>query len=165
MDKLELIAFFGAYPLFYLLIISISDTTFILKHQWLRSLPGKIPIVSAIVSILYLGMKMHQLYIHYLNSIPIQINFNFIFYLQCWALVGLLFLFSTIRRKPIFSLGHSLPFTFIILIDFVKYFLHIVDVEVVHNEMRLYFMGFLSYVFILLLLMLYPFIKSRMRTS
>lgn len=163
-NKLELIAFFGAFPLFYFLIFSISEIPFIRKHQWLKILPNKIPTISAILSILYLGMKLNQLYIHYENNIPIQFNFHIIFCLQYWALLGLLFLFSPFRSNPILALWHSIPFTFIILIDFVKYFLHIVNVEVVHNEMQIYFIGFISNVIILFLLISYPFLKSKLRT-
>jgi len=160
-DKLELIAFFSAFPLFYFLYISFYTKTFIVKFKWLKVLPEIISLAYATISLLYIGMKSNQLYVQ--NTMgPIQFELtSYIFILKFWSIFGLLFFFKFLRTKPLLALAHSSIYFIILLIDFFQYYHHQINVEAFHNEMRLYFISFVAYISISIILILGYFIRLK----
>ena len=143
-DKLELIAFFSAFPLFYFLIISFYSKPLILKFKFLKLLPVLVSMTYATMTVLYLGMKLNQWYLQSLIS-HIQIDyFTILFFLKLWVVLGLLFFFHFFQTKPILALAHSSIYFLILLIDFFQYYHHQIQAEVFHNEMRLYIIGFFA---------------------
>ena len=138
-EKLELIAFFSAFPMFYVLVHFVSNDLNI-KKRWVANMPKTMPLTYAIITLLYLGMKIHQMFeVHSLN-----LDWgNMLAYFKIWVVLGLLFFLPYFREKKSWSLLHSLPFTIIILVDFARFYNHQVSQDYIHNEMRLYFTSFM----------------------
>jgi len=74
-----------------------------------------------------------------------------------------LFLFTPFKLKPKWTLLHSLPFTIIVFIDFISFFLKETPIEVIRNEMQLYFMGFFASILLFLLLSSFNYFRSCIR--
>ncbi len=160
-DKLELIAFFSAFPLFYFLYISFYTKPLIVKFKWLKLLPEIISMVYATISFLYIGMKLNQLYVQIAMG-PIQFELtSCIFILKCWSIFGLLFYIKFLRTKPILALAHSSIYFIILLIDFFQYYHHQINIEAFHNEIRLYFISFVAYISISFILISGYFIRLK----
>jgi hypothetical protein len=146
-EKLELIAFFSAFPLVYLLVqILVRDI--LPQKTWLSNIFKRLPITYALVSFLFLGMKMNQM----IQSHFFYFNYsNLISYLEIWAYSGVLFFVPSIGSKPKWSLIHSIPFISLILFDIAAFFLKKVGNDVLQNEMRLYFTSTILYVVVTLI--------------
>ena len=162
-DKLELIAFFSAFPLFYFLIISFYTKPLTAKFKFLKSIPTLISNTYATMTVLYMGMKLNQLYLQ--NTFAtIQIQYlTTIFILKCWTVFGFLFFFNFFRTKPLIALAHSSIYFLILFIDFFQYYNRQIDIEVFHNEMRLYIIGFIAYITILSILLIIRLIRLKYR--
>ena len=142
-EKLELIAFFAAYALVYLFIIILATELKLEKSNWIKKLPSLLPKSYGLVVLLYVGMKLNQYYPLLKNY---SLNFNFttpLFYLKCWAVIGLIFLFNFFKKKPKLAIFHSLVFLLIPVVDFVHFYFNQIGIEIVHNEMRMFFIGIL----------------------
>ena len=159
--KLELIAFFSAFPMFYFLIKEFNSRQNIEKYEWIGEFSVSIVSVYVVLVLLYIGMILNQVYLQSSLSYP---NFsNSILYLKCWIFLGILFLFTPFKLKPKWTLLHSLPFTIIVFIDFISFFLKETPIEVIRNEMQLYFMGFFASILLFLLLSSFNYFRSRIR--
>jgi hypothetical protein len=160
-DKLELIAFFSAFPLFYFFLIAFYSKPLVMKFKWLKSTPEIISIVYATISLLYVGMKLNQWYEQILIG-PIQYDiYSYIFIVKCWSIFGLIFFFKSLRSKPMLALAHSSIYFIILLIDFFQYYHHQYDIEAFHNEMRLYFIGLLAYLIISFVFFLATYLRFK----
>jgi hypothetical protein len=159
--KLELIAFFSAFPMFYFLIKVFNSRKNIEKYEWIGEFSVSIVSVYVVLVLLYIGMILNQVY---LQSSLSYLNFsNSILYLKCWIFLGIFFLFKPFKLKPKWTLLHSLPFTIIVFIDFISFFLKETPIEVIRNEMQLYFMGFFASILLFLLLSSFNYFRSRIR--
>jgi hypothetical protein len=102
-----------------------------------------------------MGMKLNQAYTDF-NGQGISWNYKHInFYLKSWAFLGILFLFRPFNSKSTFLLLHSIAFFIIVAIDFVLFMNHNIEIEVVHNEMRLYFISVCLHLSCILIVALY----------
>lgn len=158
LEKLELIAFFGGFPLVYFLVYFIS-TDFSFGKNWLIQLPKRLPVAYAFTTLLFVGMKLDQ----WIRSHGAAIDFrSYLFYFQAWAFLGLLFFSIFFRRKPHYTLLHSVPFISLLIFDFYTYYKGYLQVEMLHNEMRLYGLGtILNIISVLIVSSLYLIFKKR----
>lgn len=162
-DKLEFVAFFSAYPLYYFLLNAFTSDLNQPQFRYLHSLPGLAPRVYAIMALLYVGMKLNQINLQ-VSMGPMTVNyFNYIFYLKCWASVGVLFFFKQFKLKSICTLLHSAPFFILLILEFRSFLFNKISADLMHNEMRLYFIGFMANLFITVLLFLLSFVSIRLR--
>jgi hypothetical protein len=136
-EKLELVAFFSAFPLIYL-IARVISTQLSFNKKWLLNLYYNISLAYAITTLLYTGMKLNQVYQNHFFAFDF---YNFNTYLKIWSLLGLLFFIPFFRRKMSWTFIHSLPFLGLIIFDFFAFYKSQTGVEVLHNEMRLYFVS------------------------
>lgn len=134
LEKIELIAFYGGFPLFYFVIYFIS-TELSFRKAWLKKLPQLLPATYAFSTLLFVGMKIDQ----WIRNHGAHFNFhNYLFYFQAWAFLGLLFFANYFRTKTVWVILHSIPFVALIIFDFIAYYQGHLQVELLHNEMRLY---------------------------
>lgn len=133
-QKLELIAFFSAYPLLYTIIKVLAGNS---KKEIIKKIPLLLPYAYALVGTLYLGFLLRNLYPDYtLESIR---SFVQLPVLILWALLSLFFWIPALAKKPVISLLHSLVFFFLLLKDlFFQIYDSSVDKSIVRNEMKVY---------------------------
>jgi hypothetical protein len=136
LQRLELMAFFTGYPLFYALIRLLAGNSAI-KNEFRNRLVRCLPIAYALVGTLYLGLQLKNLYPDYsIANLKLAMQHP---YLKIWALLSLLFWISALRKKPALSLLHSLVFFFFLLKDiFDQSYSASADKSVVRNDMKLY---------------------------
>jgi hypothetical protein len=157
-EKLELVAFFSGFPLLYLIArysLQVFNKTAI---NGLKAIVDKLPKAYALTSLLYVGMKINQ-------SLPLTaLNFNFLsafLYYKCWAFLGLIFFHPYFSKKPFYSFFHSLVFIGLVIFDFISYYRQQIGIEVIHNEMRLYFLSLLLNLCTLTIILLYSFFANK----
>lgn len=157
LEKLELLAFFSAFPLYYLLVHFITNELSIQK-KWVKAMPNNITLVYAIVTLLYFGMKLNQIFEMHVLNFDMH---NYMHYFKIWALLGLVFFIPFFANKKKWVLFHSFPFIGIILVDFVRFFFNGLSKDAINNEMRLYFTSLLLQTAITLILSFFKTIFTR----
>lgn len=114
LQRLEIMAFFSGYPFVYLIILSIAgkpaNRTVIKKR-----LVSILSFSYSITGILYLGFQLRNLYPDYSVAHVNSAIQNL--YLAVWGLLSVLFWLPVLRKKPVFSLLHSLVFFYLLLKD------------------------------------------------
>lgn len=95
-----------------------------------------LPLSYALVSTLYLGLQLKNLYLSYSsgNIIP-PIHHP---YLMIWGLLAILFWIPAISKKTIFSLLHSLLFFFLLIKDLFLQMTGLSERYVIGNDMKMY---------------------------
>ena len=163
-EKLELVAFFAGYPLVYFFILLLSNTSFI-KYSLREGLIKGLSNAYVIVVFLYIGMKLNHTYNEF-NGQGISWNYNHLnFYLKTWAFLGVLFLFRPFKSKPVLLLLHSLVFFIIVAIDILLFMNHKIQIEVVHNEMRLYFLSVLLHLTCIFSVIIYYLLLPKLKSK
>ena len=134
LQRLELMAFFSAYPLLYATIHVIAGNS---KREALKKLPPLLPFAYALVGILYLGLQLKNLYPDYsVENIRLTIQQP---WLVIWGLLSILFWIPVLAKRPVLSLLHSLVFFFFLVRDlFLQTFQSSADKNVVRNDMKIY---------------------------
>lgn len=159
-EKLELVAFFSAYPMVYYIVIYISSDIKWIRSPRIKKLPVYLPRAYALTATLYCAMKINE-------YLPVRIStFSFdltslYFYLKGWAFLGLIFWLPGINTKGKWALIHSIPFIVLIAYDFFNYYNHEIKIETVHNEMQLYFVSVLINLITLSIVALYFSIRNK----
>lgn len=136
-EKLELVTFFSAFPLVYLLIQFIA-TEFSLNKKWIINLNANITTVYPIISLLYIGMKLNQVYQSHFFAID---WYEYNTYLKIWSFTAIIFFIPFFKKKKEWTFIHSIPYVLLIVLDIINYYRNQIGVEVIHNEMRLYFIS------------------------
>ena len=136
MERLEMIAFFGGYPLLYFVIHFVAGNQ--LKRTILKNrLITLLPLAYALVGTLYLGLQLKDWYPDY-NIKHIASGFQYP-YLKIWGLLSLIFWIPPLFKKPVFSLLHSLVFFFLLIQDlYVQFFSSAADKHIIKNDMKVY---------------------------
>jgi hypothetical protein len=133
-DRLELMAFFAGYPLIYTIILFLAgdeSTRTVIK----KKLVAILPVGYALVATLYAGLQLKNLWPdNSWSAIPLLIQNSF---LKIWGLLAILFWLPLFRKKPVFSLLHSLVFFFFLLKDLLQYGSS-PDNGVIKNDMKIY---------------------------
>jgi hypothetical protein len=132
-ERLEIMGFFVAYPLVYLLVNSILAGS---QNEKLKKIPLLLPYGYALVGILFLGFQLKKLYPDF-SFEHIQSNTG-LPYLKIWALLSLLFWIPVLSKKTYLSLLHSFVFFFFLLKDLYLITFKTIDKTVVQNDMRVF---------------------------
>ena len=160
LERLELMGFFVAYPLLYLLIKTITEDS---KNEKIKNLSRLLPFSYALVGTLYLGLQLKNLYpdysfenIKHMTEEPV---------LKIWGLLSMLFWIPALAKKPVFSFWHSLVFFILLTRDLFLHLVDSVDKSVVQNDMSIYTNSLLvnisSFLFIILLSAFIAYSKKR----
>ena len=156
LDRLELMAFFSGYALIYLIIRSMGDTEWI-KKVTQKNITSFLPPAYPLVGILYLGLQLKNLYPDYTWAHIAAANPEP--YLKIWGLLSILFFIPVLKKKPVFSLLHSLVFFFFLAKDILLHFIQSTEKEVVKNDMNIYTISLLinlvAFIFTVLVYFLY----------
>lgn len=158
LERLELLAFFAAYPLVYAIVHVITGSS---NRKNIKKISSFLPYAYALVGILYLGLQLKNLYPDYsLNNIRHSVQQPF---LKVWALLSLLFWIPALAKKPVVSLLHSLVFFFFLVQDlFLK---SSPDKNIVRNDMKIYTDSILinlgALLIILILFWLFKYFRNR----
>ncbi|OIR05095.1 hypothetical protein GALL_129110 [mine drainage metagenome] len=158
--KLELIAFFSAFPLVYYIVFYIASDIPWIHSPHIKKLPVYLPRAYALTVTLYCAMKINEYLPVHISTFSFDLTSPY-FYLKGWAFAGLLFWLPGIRTKSKWALVHSIPFILLIVYDFFNYYHHTIETEVLHNEMRLYFVSVLINLVTLLMVALYFGIRRK----
>ena len=162
LDRLELMAFFSGYALIYLIIRSMGDTEWI-KKVTQKNISSLLPHAYALVGILYLGLQLKNLYPDYTWAHIAAANPEP--YLKIWGLLSILFFIPVLKKKPVFSLLHSLVFFFFLAKDILLHFIQSTEKEVVKNDMNIYTISLLinlvAFIFTVLVYFLYTRVNKQ----
>lgn len=149
-ERLEVMVFFVAYPLLYLIIQTFAGHS---KKEVFKQLPALLPYAYAIVGLLYLGLQLRNLYPDFSIANIVMSTQNP--FLKIWGLLSLLFFLPIFSKKPIFSLLHSLVFLIFLLKDLLFYSLGLADKTVVQNDMGIYTNSLLINLFAFIVLFIF----------
>lgn len=136
LHRLEMMAFFSGYPLFFAIVVFLFG-----KRKPGKSISHKIvtflPYAYALVGTLYLAMQLKNLYPDYsIEKIGLSVQEA---PLKIWALLSLLFWIPGINKKPVLSLLHSFVFFFFMAKDILLVvFLPSGDQFIIRNSMKVY---------------------------
>jgi hypothetical protein len=135
LQRLEMIAFFSGYPLFYAVILSVAGKKQA-RNDYKDKAVSLLPYTYALVATLYLGFQLKNLYPDYsIENIQLAMGQPF---LETWALLALLFWIPAIAKKPVFSLLHSLVFFLFLIKDLIVHSSSGGDPHVIKNYMKVY---------------------------
>ncbi len=162
LEQLQLMAFFAAYPLVYLMVTYLGEA--LQKKGVIKiNLVWLLPLAYALVGILYLGFQLKNLYPDYSFEHIKSLTENP--YLKIWGLLSMLFLLPPLRKKPLLSLLHSFVFFFFLVRDLLLHFFQSADRSIVKNDMSIYTSSILinlaSVVFVTLIYLLFSFLKRK----
>jgi hypothetical protein len=161
LERLELMAFFAAYPLLYTLVKVIAGSSS-LKNNSVTRLAGLLPVAYALCGALYLGLQLKNLSPHFSME---SLGTHFSSWLKCWGLLALLFWIPFFYRRPLLSLLHSLVIFFFLLKDLYLHSTSSADKEVVQNDMKIFTDSLLlncaSFLLIIMLYYFYNFLAKK----
>jgi len=135
-SQLQLLAFFSGYPLIYTLVNFLAtkrqERTSFLSNKWVELLP----FAYALVGTLFIGLLLKNISPDFsLKNIADQFPTP---YLEVWGIMAVLFWIPAIRKRPIFSLLHSLLFFFLLIKDFFMQITSLSGRFVIENDMKMY---------------------------
>jgi hypothetical protein len=135
LEKLELMAFFSAYVLIYLIVMVIVG-----EHKkgryFINKTAGLLPYAYALTATLYFGYQLRNMSPDFSAN-----NFSIHFqsaYLKIFALLALLFWIPAISKKHILSAFHSAVFFLFILKDVLTYISNPGETDKIKNDMRVF---------------------------
>lgn len=160
LQLLELMAFFSGYSLLYAIILVLAGNKES-GSNFKKRVVSVLPLSYAMVSTLYLGLQLKNLYLSYSSgSTGLSIHHP---YLMIWGLLGILFWILSFRKKEVISLLHNLVFFFILVRDVILQIGSSVDENILKNDMKLYTVSFLLNLatFILMGLLYFFFLQNK----
>jgi hypothetical protein len=161
LQRLELMAFFSAYPLLYAIINVFFGHS---KKEIVRKFPSLLPYAYALVGLLFLGLQLKNFYPDYsFEHIKAEIQQPLLF---IWALLSILFFIPALAKKPLISLLHSFVFFFFLLRDLLSsLFSNTSDKSILRNDMKIYTDSLIlnSGAFTLVILLSFIFIRLKNR--
>lgn len=162
LQLLELMAFFSGYSLLYAIILVFAGNKKP-ENNFKNRIVSVLPLSYALVSTLYLGLQLKNLYLSHLSAnVRLAIHHP---YLMIWGLLAILFWIPLFRKKAGLTLLHNLVFFFILVKDIFMQIGSSVDENILKNDMRLYTVSFLLNLatFILMGLLSFFFLKNKNR--
>ena len=134
LERLELMAFFAAYPLIYALVKVIAGKNST-GHNRFSKLARLLPLAYALCGTLYLGSQLKSL----VPDLSLEkLSANFSSWLKCWGLLAILFWIPFFYRRPLLSLLHSLVIFFFLLKDLYLHSVTSGNKEVIQNDMKIF---------------------------
>lgn len=135
LEKLELLAFFSGYPLWYAIVKAFSGQRSTETKD--RRISGKIlPYTYALTATLYAGFCADKLYPDW-SFTSWKLLFSHT-WLVPWAFTALVFWIPAAGKRTYLSLLHSIPFFFILLSDILHYHFNSPGSGRPTNEMNMY---------------------------
>jgi len=162
LQLLELMVFFSGYSLLYAIILVFAGNKES-GNNFKTRMVSVLPLSYALVSTLYLGLQLKNLYLSYSSgNIRMAIHHP---YLTVWGLLAILFWIPLFRKKEVLSLLHNFVFFFILAKDIFMQIGSSVDENILKNDMRIYTVSFLLNLsaFILMGLLYFFFLKKKNR--
>jgi hypothetical protein len=159
-QQLELMAFFSGYSLLYAIILVFAGNKES-GNNFKSRIVSVLPLSYAMVSTLYMGLQLKNLYLSYLSgNIRPAIHHP---YLMIWGLLAILFWMPPFRKRERLTLLHNLVFFFILVKDIFMQISTSVDENILKNDMRLYTVSFLLNLstFILVGLLYFFFLQKK----
>lgn len=136
MERLELMAFFLAYPLIYALVHVLAEKTGKNITGFFSVLKKLLPYAYAFSGALFLGYILKNMYPDYsIKNIAAQFENP---WLKAWGLLTILFFVPALAKKSVLSLLHSLVFFFLLIKDLLVYNPALASNEMVKNDMKVY---------------------------
>ena len=159
LERLEMMAFFSAYPLIYAIVYAVAGNS---KRQMLKKFPSFLPYAYALVGTLYLGLQLKNLYPDYsFENIRLSVQQPF---LKIWAFLSLFFWIPAFGKKKVLSLFHSLVFFFFLVRDlFLQSSAPSADKNIVRNDMKIYTDSLLLNLGALILVILISLLIGRLK--
>ena len=135
-QRLELMAFFSAYPVLYSLVSLITGFKKF-KNNLIKKIGSLLPFSYALIGSLYLGLQIRNFHIAHAASYSRQIAPYW--YLTVWALLSLLFWIPLVSKRREISLVHSLVFFFFLMKDiFYQLYDSSAGKEILNNDMKVF---------------------------
>ncbi|HWB24048.1 MAG TPA: hypothetical protein VG738_01150 [Chitinophagaceae bacterium] len=163
LHRLEILAFFSAYPLLYAVVFFIAGAS-PNKNNPGRKAAAMLAVSYAFSGFLYLGLQCKNL-----SGSNFYGNLTMVMqqpYLTLWALCSMAFFVPALAKRPVLSLLHSLVFFFFVIKDVVSQFFNTAaGSEVVKNDMKMFTDSFLLQCGSLLLMVLIIYLLAFYRKS
>ncbi len=139
-QQVELMTFFSGYTLLYALIMVFAGNKES-RNNFKSNLISVLPLSYALISTLYLGLLLKNLYFSYSSgNITLAIHHP---YLMTWAILAILFWIPLFRKKEALTLFHNLVFFFILVKDIFIQVASQPDENILKNDMKIYTVSFL----------------------
>ena len=160
-EWIELESFFSGYLLVYAIIYLFAANREARNFSKTRLLP-KLPLAYACMGTLYFGLQMKNMYPDYtMNHFAGSTQ---LLYLKIWGLLSILFWIPALRKKPVYSLLHSLVFFFLLVKSFyLQFFTHTGSNDLARNNMKIYSASILLNLAALILVTLVSFLIARFK--
>jgi len=140
LQQVELMTFFSGYTLLYAIIILVAGNKKP-RNNFKSRIISVLPLSYALVSSLYLGLFLKNLYLSYsAGNVNIDIHHPF---LVTWGILAILFWIPLFRKNELLSLMHSLVFFFILVKDLFIQIGSEVDPNILQNDMKIFTASFL----------------------
>ncbi len=157
-ERLQLMAFFAGYPLIYAIVNLLKG-----KGEFKNSFPEKafrlMPFSYALSGVLFLGYFLKILYPDYsFQNISTELTL-----LKLWALLSLLFWLKPLSKRPLISLLHSFVFFYFLLKDLFMYSISSTGVDIIRNDMKVYFDSILLNTVTLLVIITVHFLIKKIK--
>jgi hypothetical protein len=158
-EKLELLAFFSAYPLIYTLA-RVINASFGNNYFTSKKLTRLLCITYALCGTLYLGLQLRNMYPGF-QADELQHLFNS--WIKIWGLLALLFWIPFFQKRPFLSLLHSLVIFFFLLKDLALHLANKTGKDTVKNDMLIFTDSLLLIAIIFILLCASDLVRSSIR--
>jgi hypothetical protein len=135
-ERLQLMAFFSGYAFIYLIVHIVAGEKSKDPVAFLNRAVRLLPLAYALTGTLFLGYILKNMFPDYALK-----NFSDQFqapYLKIVGLLSVLFWIPTFRKKPVFSLLHSLVFFFFLLKDLYMYIAFSTGNDAIKNDMKVF---------------------------
>jgi hypothetical protein len=135
-ERLELLTFFSGYPLVYAFTLSFAGSNFTKRNHFSSALLNSLPKAYALAGTIFLLLWVREMFIQ--SGIPnMAPGFNISPY-QAWGLLAFFFWMPALRRKPFYSLLHSMVFFFLFFKDLVTGISAASGKDILSNDMKVY---------------------------
>lgn len=164
LKRLELMAFFPGYVLWYLVVMTLSERLS-LKDTLKSRLRYSLPYSYAFIATLYLGLQIRNIYPDF-SAAHVKQYFGSFLPLQAWAFLALLFWLPGLAKRAGFTLLHSIVFFIVIVKDLVVYFRNTASPEaydVLRNDMQLFTISLLLNIIAFAAVLVIPFILKTIK--
>jgi hypothetical protein len=134
LERLELMAFFAAYPLVYTLLYTVKGSV---KQpaSFLERPVALLPVSYALCGTLFIGLQLKNMYPDFSEA---TINEQLHSWIKIWGILAVLFWIPAIRKRPILSLLHSLVVFFFLLKDVYLHLRSQTGDDTVRNDMKIF---------------------------
>lgn len=135
LQLLELLAFFSGYPMIYAIVFFFTGNQ-LSKTGLKNRLVLFLPIAYALVGTLYIGLQLKNIYPDY--SLENLKQIFLVSFLKIWGILSILFWIPVFRKKPVFSLLHSLVYFFLLAKNLFRFLAESDYPLSISNEMKIY---------------------------